>query len=50
MSSMYISARAPAINELDELKNKLESCFNGAATATGCTVSLIIIDVHVISF
>ena len=39
-ASLQYYVRAPTIVELNELKEKVIACFNGAAQATGCTVKI----------
>ncbi|KAH9512640.1 hypothetical protein Btru_039012 [Bulinus truncatus] len=38
-SELLYYARTPSLSELKELQRKLSGCFDGAAAATGCTVS-----------
>lgn len=40
LTELEFYARTPTRKELDELKNKLDQCFNSAAAATGCTVDV----------
>ena len=39
LTEMQVFVRAPNKKELDDLRNKVEGCIKGAATATGCEVS-----------
>lgn len=39
-SQLLYNLRAPSVKELNDLKEKVANCFEGAATATGCEVSV----------
>ena len=39
-SSMLYYIRAPIVSELNQLRKKVEACFEAAAQATGCSVSI----------
>ena len=39
-ASLQYYVRAPTVVELNELKEKVIACFNGAAQATGCTLEI----------
>ena len=40
LTELEYYARTPSKKELEELIKKLDSCFQSAAAATGCTVSI----------
>ena len=44
-ASLYYYIRAPSLEEIQQLREKVVACFEAAATATGCTVEIKDVDV-----